>query len=215
MPQTPSDRTLRSKPSPSTANININGTDIKALIEDTIKTQIPNNLVQQIEKLSNMLSSLLSRIDDLTKKTSEIEKHCSESHARLDREIKDLKNLHDTNLSEIMQELEQRSYRSGNIIIFGLPEQCEGTVEERKAADLTSVNELLSSIDTDFVDASLQSTHRLGKPNKEKPRPLRITGLSIAKKSEILRASKSLRGSRKHGNVFINPDLTPRQQQEA
>ena len=211
MPHTPSQRTTRSNSNPSTT---ITLMDIKLLIEST-KTELLGKLSQEVDKLSGMLATLLHRVDDLDKKTYEIEKHCSESHALLDKEIKDLKKSSEINVSELMQEMEQRTFRSGNIIIFGLPELKEGTVEERKSADMAAVNELLSKIEADAYVSSPQTSHRLGKPSNEKPRPLRITGFNVAEKSEILRKARSLRSHDEYENTFVNPDLTPRQQRES
>lgn len=211
MPETPSQRATRSNSNPNTT---VTLKDIKSLIEDT-KSQLLTKFSQEIDKVSEMLACLLRRIDDLDKKTDEIEKNCSNSHAQLDKEIKGIQKSNETNINDLMLEMEQRAYRSSNIIIFGLPEPGEGTAEERKSAELATVNDLLSKIDADVNVPSHRTSHRLGRQKNAKPRPLRITGFSIAEKSEILRKSKSLRSHGEYVNVFINPDLTPWQQHEA
>ena len=92
-----------------------------------------------------------------------------------------------------MLEMEQRSQRSGNLIFFGLPEQNDGSVEERRKAELQTINVLLTKIDADTIVALPQTFYRLGRPSDGKPHPLRITGSRTVEKSEILRKSKHLR----------------------
>ena len=208
MSKTPSQRLTRSNSNP---NSNITLQDIKSLIENT-KTQLLGKLSVEINKLSDMLTTLIARIDNLDKKSKEIEKQCSESHAVLDEKIKELKCSYESSMEEMMLEMEQRNQRSGNVIIFGLPESNEGTAEERKTCDSKAVDELLIKID---VNIPPTQAHRLGKPRSSKPRPLRVSGLNRSEKFAILRKAKSLRQYEKYRNVFINPDLTRRQQNEA
>ena len=87
--------------------------------------------MEEIEKLSSMISNLLQRVENLDKKTNKIEKHCLENHALLEKKISDLTKSSEANINELMLEMEQRSQRSGNLIFFGLPEQNDGSVEER------------------------------------------------------------------------------------
>ena len=57
--------------------------------------------------------------------------------------------------------------------------------------------------------------HRLGKPRSDKPRPIRIVGFDGSGKIEILKKSRSLKDDRSHSGIYVNADLTPRQQKEA
>ena len=172
-------------------------------------------LSHEIGKLTDMLGTVLHRIDLLDKKTRQIEEFCSEGHAKLHREIEDLKKNNNTNMKEAILEMEQRAYRSSNIVIFGLDEPFEGSVEERKSSDLLAIKNILFKIDAQDSQPLALASQRLGKPTSRKPRPLRITGLSIARKSDILRKSRNLKNFGEYKNVFIKADLTPRQQYEA
>ena len=211
MPQTPSQRSTRSNSNP---NPNITFTEIKSLIEDA-KSQLMGKISQEIGRLSEMLTTALQRIDDLDRKTKLIERNHQENHAKLEEQIKDLRKKSDRNYTEMLQEVEQRAYRSSNVIFFGLPESNEGTFEQRKNSDLVSVNDVLTKIDSVVEISSPMACQRLGKSSSTKPRPLRITGLTSTSKLNILRRSRSLRNSEEYKHVFINADLTLMQQREA
>ena len=211
MPTTPSHRQTRSN---STPNTNVTFSDIKSLIE-TAKDQFFGKLTQEVDRLSGMLTTLLQRVEDLDKKTTHIEQSCVESHARFEKEINELRRSNEDNITELMLEMEQRIQRSGNIIIFGIPEQSHGTVEERRSLDAGAVDQLLSEIDEEVPKSRSLHIHRLGKPRDDRSRPLRVSGFTVGQKLQVVRSSRSLRNSDSYKNVFVNSDLTPRQQREA
>lgn len=189
--------------------------DIKSLIEDS-KNQLLGKLTNEVDRLSQLLTTLIHRIDDLDKKTTQIERSCIESHSRFEREIRELKKSNEENVTELRQEMEQRIHRSGNIIIFGLPEQNEGTADERKSRDSNAVVEIIGEIDVDVAQSTQYlQVHRLGRPRMDKPRPLRVSGFTVGQKAQVLRSAKSLRNRDGYKDIFINPDLTPHQQREA
>ena len=208
MAQNASQRVTRSNSNPNT---DITLHDIKSLIEET-QSQILGKLTFEVNRLSDMLTTVIGRIQDLDERCKEIEWQCSENHAKFDEKINDLKKSHEENMQEMMQEMDQRMFRNANIMIFGLPESSDGTIEERKDRDSSSVESLLNKMDVE--DCSIV-TRRIGKPRNDKPRPLRVTGLTLSKKYEILRKARSLKGQEEFKGVFFNPDLTPRQQREA
>lgn len=214
MPQTPletstsNQRTTRSNSNPNT---NITLLDIKSLIEDT-KTQLLGQLTLEISRLSATLDTLINRIDTLDKRSNEIEKQCTESHSKLNEQISELQKAHEANINELMMEMDQRIHRSSNVIIFGLPESTEGSIEERRSSDKEHIENISSELN---LNISYRSSHRLGRPRSNKPRPMRITGLDIGEKSELLRKARSLRNNSDYEGVYINPDLTPLQQHEA
>jgi len=211
MPNTPSNRQTRSN---STPNTSVTFADIKSLIE-TAKDQFFGKLTQEVDRLSGLLTTLLQRVEDLDRKTTHIEQSCIESHARFEKEISELRKSNENNITELMLEMEQRIQRSGNIIIFGIPEQSQGTIEERRSLDASAVDELLSEIDEEVPESKSLQIHRLGKPRDGRPRPLRITGFTVGQKLQVVRSARSLRNSDNYKNVFVNSDLTPRQQREA
>ena len=47
----------------------------------------------------------------------------------------------------------------------------------------------------------------------DKPRPIRIKFNDITKKVSVLAASKKLRNVQRYKDVYLNPDLTPKQQE--
>lgn len=103
---------------------------------------------------------------------------------------------------EIFSEIEERSRRANNLILLNLPESKEEPAAERKADDFARcVNTILSNASTSAVSCA-----RLGKFDKDRIRPLRIVF------STHQQAVDTLRAYRFKGNLYLNRDLTPRQQ---
>ena len=57
--------------------------------------------MEEIEKLSSMISNLLQQVENLDKKTDKIEKHCLENHAPLEKKISDLTKSSEANINEL------------------------------------------------------------------------------------------------------------------
>ena len=100
--------------------------------------------------------------------------------------------------------------RRKNIIVYGLKENPEN--DDPKALVNDIVSELEVNID---VDIDCESVFRLGKKamRADKPRPIRIKFNDITKKVSVLAASKKLRNVQRYKDVYLNPDLTPKQQE--
>ena len=108
----------------------------------------------------------------------------------------------------IYTEIEQRELRRDNVIIFGLPEKCNYSLDERKANDHQEVCALFDEIDIEKGD--ITDIHRIGRLLAGRSRPLKVR----LTKLEIFRKSKLLRGTTRFSRVFISSDKTKLQQEE-
>ena len=95
-------------------------------------------------------------------------------------------------------------------MIQNLPEYVPA--EENSKDDMQKVTDILNLLGT---TAHISAINRLGKPNPEQPRTLKVTISTVAEKKAILAKAKNLRDKSmplEVQEVYIRPDLTPRQQ---
>jgi len=208
MPATPKERNTRSN---SNAQ-NITLQDIKTLIENC-KTEILIAVNNKVDKLSETIGSLVKCVEGLKERQEQLEQKCRKLEDRCNHEmtkkaISDHENVRDT-----YEELEKRFDRRRNIIIRGVDERGGGTPQERQRWDTREMQSIMMEIG--FEDCLHGEPQRLGRLNQGKPRPLRVTCSNVGKKLEFLTKSKRLKHSAHFSNVYINPDLTPMQQQES
>lgn len=102
--------------------------------------------------------------------------------------------------------------RKNNLMIFGLRESDDISPEKRKQSDIRRIERLASEINVDFSEP--QSVIRLGRVG-DKPRPVKIIGLSSNTRDSMLRSAHRVRAIDKSlglDRVYIKPDLTLKQQ---
>ena len=142
-----------------------------------------------------------------------------ETQKRQDDEIKKLKEdvlKMEENHTSIIAEIEDRDRRKANLIVSGLQEMKEGTVEERRKWDLAKVHALFSNLDVAKEHTQgISSTFRIGRLSLVKPRLLKVVCANAESKRALLLKAKSLRGKEEYKYVYVNPDLTPAQQAQS
>ena len=194
MPHSPS-HTGRSTRSNSNSSTGITLADIKALIEGS---DILNSLKEGIDDVKTTLAELTKRVDMIDNRTTALEKKFSELED--DRE-------------SLLAEIEERGRRRPNLIISGIAERVDGTLEERKQWDKSHVEEIFKDLG-ELNNDHISHIFRIGNLNSKRPRLLRIVCSDIKTKSAVLLRAKTLRSMPQHENVYINPDMTPMQQEQ-
>lgn len=194
---TPTQRTTRSSSTTSSA---ITLIDIKNLIESSTK-EILGSLKKEINEISNKLSHLQNKVDELESRNSQLEQRCHQLESK------------SLNISTaILDEMEDRLRRKKSLIISGIPEQTEGSAEERIEADKTTVEDLLENL-CGVSDSDISRTHRIGRQQPDKNRLIRVALSDEDDKKKILYKAKELRNMPSYSNVYINSDLTPSQRE--
>lgn len=105
---------------------------------------------------------------------------------------------------DVLDEFEDRSLRSTNLIVYGLPESLSAAENDRKVDDVNICKELLV-FENDDYSLNLASCYRLGKPNPNRIRPIKLCFASKEIVNKILKTYKP------KNRVYLNRDLTPRQ----
>ena len=195
---TPKQRVTRSN-----SNNNVTLAEIKALIENT-RNDILENLKSEVNKVTETIRNLTNRVNDLEYKNFSLERKSKESYALLDGKINNIKQSNDERDNELFQKIEQRFFRRNNLIIYGVSEQNEGSVEDRRLKDSKAIDEIFKSID---VKITPQYFQRLGRPNTRQSRPIKITGLHEQQRYDILKKCKSLRLNEKYKGIYSQSSL--------
>nr|CAH7714010.1 unnamed protein product [Callosobruchus chinensis] len=114
-------------------------------------------------------------------------------------------------LEEIITEVEERSKRRKNLVIFGVPEQDQSlSNNDQVSRDVTNTVEILRVMNRD-IDAQAIKPIRLGKHVEGKSRPIKVYFGSEQQVTQIIHNARALRNSR-YKKVSVSYDRTPRQQ---
>jgi len=101
----------------------------------------------------------------------------------------------------------KREQVATNVIIVGVMETKDETFAELEQ----QVEKVFGALNIGDIDYG--RIRRLGRPSENKPRIIQAKLVRELDKVKILRAKKTLRGIKDLENVYINPELTPLQQQ--
>ena len=113
-------------------------------------------------------------------------------------------------VNEVLTECEMRRERECNVVITGLQESDSGSLSSRKDYDGVQLRDMLSQLEE--CDIEVGDIRRLGRTTGK--RPLLVKLRSAKQKFKLLGKARLLRKCEQFKAVFINPDLTPRQQTE-
>ena len=80
--------------------------------------------------------------------------------------------------SELSKDIEKQIRRSQNLVIYGIPESDTESSGSSLDRDEEKNDEILRTIGCD--PASVVEVHRIGRPNQERPRPLKVKCASVA-----------------------------------
>jgi len=113
---------------------------------------------------------------------------------------------------EFLKDLQDAESRKDNVMIFGLSESTAPDPDVRKREDMQKILSLTSKIGVS--DLQPLKVIRLGRVGNN-PRPVKLIGLTSITRSALLTSAPRIRGLNESDgfkNVFVKPDLTPKQQ---
>ena len=115
---------------------------------------------------------------------------------------------------ENIDEYLEREKRKLNLIIHNLPESASSDPAARSHHEEENFKKILKD-EFRLTGVQVEKYVRLGRPNVERPRPrlLLVVLKDFQSKREILRKAKDLRDSTTWGNIYISPDLTPKERE--
>ena len=171
-----------------------------------------SKLSTEYEDLHKNLSDLSSKLDTLQSSESELQNHIKDTTTALSSVKMPFVAPTTSNPTDIVDEYLDRERRKPNLIIYGIPEFSGSIPDERKLNDKTNFTDLVHS---EFKLGNIKITKlvRLGKQIEGKIRPLLVTLMDSYVIGHLLQNAKTLRNSSSHQNVYISPDLTPKERE--
>jgi hypothetical protein len=107
--------------------------------------------------------------------------------------------------AEVHREIKESKIIETNMIVSGIPEASNGSEEEKAAHDKTSVEALLTALETPLYE---MKRFKRVKTNNEKPNLILIEFGEAVTLPSALRKAKNLRTNDKFKGVYVNKDMT-------
>ncbi len=162
---------------------------IKQLLQETVSEQI-SNLNKEVQSLRQELNNIKDEVEKLQGENHDLQvaKEKLEQISK-DNNMAQRSTIHNKARRTEIRELMQYSRRNC-VLVTGIPEsQGENTddIIMKLAAD---------KLEVPMDEIELDRTHRIGKPNHEKPRPIVVKFTRHNKRQQIMRNRKKLKGTK-------------------
>ena len=181
--------------------------ELKKLIEES-RDSVVNALRKDLKQLE---TSMILRIEAIESSFNTLRSDCcrlSDEVALLKANVKE----NETSLVEACsRETQNRLERMNNIMIHGVTEKSDGSLQERIDWDRSQILKVMDELGAPGVEIGY--CRRIGKARANGPRLLKVRVNDVAKKRDILQRARTLRNSVHFRNVFMHADLTPMQQE--
>ena len=184
----------------------------------TQSPEVIETLQSKYNKLNDSVSALSSKIDNLCSNSSQLQHQlASEATSLVSNPSSQFSHLNSpvsatVQVTTIVDEYLDRDRRKSNLVIYGLPESTLASSTERQQQDTKKFCDLVKH-EFKISNLDINKSYRLGKYNENNVRPLLVIILDNQARSYLLRNAKSLRCSNTYQNVYISPDLTPKERE--
>ena len=211
MPTTPSARNTRSNSNPCSSTSSITLADISKLIH-AAKDEMISSFRDELKKVKDSLTALASRVETIESKLNQVPQGLMNQERRLDNCYREIDALKETakklDPETTANEIEMRLAKRNNLIISGVPELTQGSLEQRRVWDEQKVKAIL--LELDVQNPHMEKILRIGQ-NLQKERLICIKIQDFYLRQDILRKAKNLRNTTEFKHCYINPDRTPAQ----
>ena len=167
-----------------------------------------------LDAISDIIDkSLRERLDPILENLKEVTQQLSKLKSNvesLEYDVRACRQKQENLFSDVANEAVMRHQRRKSVVISGLELKQDGDLEAQKADDRTKVGKVLEHFQLSEDDAA--DIQRIGKAGSGKRQLLRVRFVCINDRQTVLRRSREIRSH--FPDVFINPDRTPRQQEE-
>lgn len=164
----------------------------------TKELELLKNDVSKLPGIYEDVNTLKNNINSLNETTKSLETKLSD----INQTLKIPQSIHQPTTTpdqnEIWQELQERQNRSNNVVLFNVPEKGDD------GNDIATIMGILTNNPPTITRFS-----RVGKPNSKGARALKITLNSYNEAVALVRNRSKLKGK----NIFVNLDLTRKQQE--
>ena len=172
-------------------------------LQKTLNALVENQVTKEF--FTGEITKLNERLDEQDKAMKDVKKR-----------LKIVEASSKTMPNDIYGEMHEQELRKKNAIIFGFPEQTNGSRKERFERERNGVMKLLADMEISNNELKMRM-HRLGKisangGSNNKPRPLKIILENQQMRDKVFSHTKNLKGKTEWKRVSIVPDLTKTQQ---
>ena len=185
--------------------------EIHTLVHGIVLKEL-ESIKKEFEELKKENKTLSKKLNNVETKLNNSVKSQGENVDKNTESCKNNKTVTDNNLKYLINL--DRNVRRKNVMFFGVPED---------STDIT-IGEITAASDSEKRDAmlrfmgitgnlSITDFHRLGAPNPEKVRPLKIGFLRKETADSVLSKSSKLKDLKNNGlNIYVKPDKTKSEQ---
>jgi len=145
--------------------------DIKKIIEEA-KHDIITTLKSDLDKLNKNVALLNGRVSCMEKTIESITSEVEKCDSEIEKVKESIKNSSEDFIEVILQEVQEMEKRRDNIIISGLKETNEGSVEDRLNHDKECCQDIFRAMN--ILDVDIQSVRRLGKARDDSKRLMKV-----------------------------------------
>lgn len=186
-----------------------------------ILKHMPNlSTKNEIAGINNGIVEIMNDLKEIHQKLNDFEPRLKVTEDRLDAVEEKLSSmggdaLPKTAPEDIIAELNDRARRTRNVLVYNIPEIKNPNIKARIAHDKTLIVKLIQLVSHE-IDSSDIKILRLGKPSKDKPRPIKLIfrdDSEARKFSESFSKDQIATADSSFGDVSISRDRTPRERQ--
>ena len=186
----------------SVENFKISLRDQKAEIKEN-KDDIQTAELER-QAMKEKIDRLEDSITQVKEKLMGFESQLETGMAEAVKEVKD----------EITVEKKDQEERAENIVIHGVPESEKPTGQEKKEEDADTVLRIAREIGVE-IKGAVEAKFRAGQRRAEKPRPIIVKVTDGETRTALLRKAHLLKRKEEWKTVYVQPDLTFKQREEA
>ena len=195
--------------------------ELKRLLESN-KNEIIAHFQSQFDKINESMSALENRVLNVVDSIEKLNMDVSKLNTRvrsMEQDISEFSTASEQLFHDVMSECHQIELRKKNVVVSGLTEKHDGSLQERVNFDLDQCKQLLSVLK--LGDLPIRKTYRIGKQKDNNKRLLKVEFCKASDKRALVQKSRELRLISKspehahYANVFINPDQTLIQRMQA
>ena len=169
------------------------------------------NLEKRYSLLNETITKTFANVDTLSSNNIDLQNKISNLAKSVDSNPGIQANT--VSVTNIVDEYRDIERQKLNVIVFNVPEPKSADISQRKTEDREFFNSLVEDIGIAPVDIA-DVTHP-GAKIANKSRPLRVQLNNLSQRRSVLSNAKKLRNSssRSFKEIFINPDLSPKERQ--
>ena len=185
-------------------------TKLEALVNNKLEAvgrTLKESVLKEVNENNNKLNEKLDKVMNENRTYAESVKNIpsSEEILRFPNETPDLRVIIKEARNEQLAEETEKKQRSCNIIIHGVKESITTDREEAKERDREFVSNFITALG---LSISHKICLRIGRPEPEKKRPIKVVFNSEGEKIQIMENLKELKGQESFRGISITDDYT-------